>query len=439
MAIVDIPYEDATASPGSELTGKQRRKMIVRAVVGVSFEYYDYVVFAAFTPFFSSQFFVTGNQIAAVLNTLLVFAAGFAIRPIGAMIAGRVSDRFGRKPVMIAALALAAAGSLAIATTPTYGKIGVAATVILVVARLLQGVAHGMESISAYIYTAEIASPKHRAFQSSAYPMAQNLGVMQGTLFGVVLTSMINDADMHSWGWRIPFLIGAIYGLFIIVIRRGMEESTTFENTKRQASVEDLGYWRNVWKYRRIVAILFLIWPAAATGAYALSVSFSQYAITAVKANPRDAYWAALIAQTAFLFALPCWALVADRFGRRFNYTVCLAGTMILAFPLQQMLGPSLIQIAIPMTIGLLIWAAQAGCELAYINELIPNRVRAQVMSLPSSLGAVIFGGTAPYLRSWAAAYVSPFAFTAYFVVLCLIALVAVRKLPETLGRDLAR
>jgi MFS transporter, MHS family, alpha-ketoglutarate permease len=439
MALIDIPFDGVDAAQTSALTRKQRRKMIVRAVVGVSFEYYDYVVFAAFTPFFSSQFFVSGSQIAAVLNTLLVFAAGFAIRPIGAVFAGRIADRFGRKPVMIGALALAAIGSLAIAATPTYHQIGVWATIILVVARLLQGVAHGMESISAYIYTAEVADPKRRALQTSAYPMAQNFGVMQGTLFGAILTSFISDANMHSWGWRIPFLIGALYGLFIIVIRRGMQESTTFESTKSQALAEDEGYWKNVWKYRRTVMILFLIWPAAATAAYALSVSFSQYAITAVKANPRDAYWAALIAQTVFFFALPCWAVVADRMGRRFNYTIALAGTMILAYPLQLMLGPTLWQVAVPMTIGLLVWAASAGCELAYINELIPNRVRAQIMSLPSSLGAVIFGGTAPYLRSWAAAYVSPFAFTVYFMVLCLIALIAVRKLPETLGRDLAK
>jgi MFS transporter, MHS family, alpha-ketoglutarate permease len=439
MTQLDVPYEPAEALASVEMTKQKRRSMIIRAVVGVSFEYYDYVVFAAFAPFFSNQFFVSGSPIASILNTLLVFALGFAIRPIGAIIAGRVADRFGRKPVMITALSLAAVGSLAIAVTPTYEKIGVLAMVVLVIARLLQGLAHGMESISAYIYTAEMANPKRRAFQSSAYAMAQNFGVMQGTLFGVILTSTLSDADMHSWGWRVPFAIGAIYGLFIIFLRRGMEESSAFAKTKKQAASEDQGYWKNVWTYRRTVFNLFLIWPAAATAAYALSVSFSQYAITSVNANPRDAYWAALIAQTIFLFALPCWGFISDKLGRRFNYSVALAGSIILAFPLQWMLGASLWKIALPMSIGLFVWAAAAGTELAYINELIPNRVRAQVMSLPSSIGAVLFGGTAPYLRSWAAAYVSPFAFTAYFMVLCLIALVAVRKLPETLGRDLSQ
>lgn len=434
---VDIPF-DASSPSQVTMTAQKRRKMLIRAVVGVSFEYYDYVVFAAFAPFFSNQFFVTGNQIVSVLNTLLVFALGFAMRPIGAMIAGRVADRLGRKPVMILALTFAAVGSLALAITPTYGQIGLAAVVILVLARLLQGLAHGMESISAFVYTAEIAAPAKRAFHSCAYPIGLNLGVMQGTLFGAILTSLISDADMHSWGWRIPFAIGALYGLFIILLRRGMEESGTYEKAKKQALAEDRGYWRNIWEYRKIILILFAIWPAAATGAYTLSVSFSQYAITMVKANPRDAYWAALIAQTVFMFALPAWAKISDKMGRRFNYSVALGGMLLLAYPLQLMLGPSLLQIALPMTIGLLVWAATASCELAFINELIPNRVRAQVMSIPSSLGGVLFGGTAPYLRAWAAEYVSPWAFTAYFMTLCLIALIAVRLLPETRGRDLA-
>ncbi|MPR05439.1 MFS transporter [Microvirga tunisiensis] len=415
-----------------------RRTSLIRGVLGVSFEYYDYVVFAAFAPYFANQFFPQDNPIAAGLNTLLVFALGFVMRPLGAMLAGRLADRFGRKPVMVAALALAACGSLAIACAPTYHSIGIAAVFLLVAARLAQGVAHGMESISAFVYTAEMASPKWRALQSCAYPMGLNLGVMQGTLFGAVLTSVLSDADMHQWGWRIPFIVGAMYGLFIVVLRRGMEESSAYEASKAKAKFEDQGYWRNVWKYRRIVLALLLIWPVTATAAYTLSVSFSEYAITMIGANPRDAYWAALIAQTAFLFALPCWAMMSDRFGRKFNYTIGFASVILLAYPLQLALGPSLLQIAIPMTIGLLFWAAVASTEIAFINELIPNRVRAQVMSIPSSMGAVLFGSTAPYLRSWSTAYVSPLAFTAYFILLAVIGLIAVRQLPETRGRDLA-
>jgi MHS family alpha-ketoglutarate permease-like MFS transporter len=434
---VAVPLRDEAMQ--YKATQRKRRGMLIRAVAGVSFEYYDYVMFAAFTPFFANQFFKSEDALTATLNTLLIFALGFVTRPFGAMIAGRVADRFGRKPVMVASLGFAALGSLAIAVTPTYDTIGVAAVFVLVSARLLQGIAHGMESISAYVYTAEMADPKRRGLFTSFYPVALNLGVMQGSIFGVILTSILTDAEMHAWGWRIPFAIGAVYGLFVLIIRRGLEEPASYESAKEKAAAEDKGYWRNIWEHRRVVLTLFLLWPAAATGAYMLQVSYTQYAITSVGASPQTAFWAGLIALSVYTFALPFWAWVSDRMGRRFNYFVGLGGTAILAFPLQMMLGPSLWQLVLPMTIGLLVFAAESGCEPTFINELIPNRVRAQVMSLPSSLGAVLFGSTAPYLRSWSAAYASPYLFTGYFVVLCLIAVLTVRTLPETAGRDLSR
>jgi MFS transporter, MHS family, alpha-ketoglutarate permease len=418
--------------------GKSHIGMLLRAVAGVSFEYYDYIAFGVFTPFFADQFFNKADPVVATLNALLVFALGFVMRPIGAMVAGRVADRFGRKPVMIAALTLAAAGSLAIALTPTYDTLGVFAVVILVAARLFQGFGHGMESISAYIYTAEIADRKRRGFHTSAYPIAMNFGVIQGTVFGAILTSILTNNQMHAWGWRIPFIIGALYGLVIVLIRTGLTEPASYENAKKQARSDDQGYWRTLWTHRRTIGILFLLWPAATCGAYSLQVGYTQYAITAVHARPQDAFWAGLIAQCVYMVALPLWAIVSDLKGRRFNYTVGLVGTAILAIPLQMMLGPSLGELVIPMTVALIVFAAMMGCEPTFINELIPNKVRAQVMSVPSSFGAVIFGSTAPYLRSWTAAYGSPYWFTVYFIVLCVIALVTVRLLPETAGRDLS-
>lgn len=439
MLSSEAPYRETATVSSKEPTRHTRRRMLSRAIAGVAFEYYDYTVFATFAPFFAESFFVHGNKVAATLDTLLVFALGFVMRPLGAISAGRLADRFGRKPVMMAALGIGASGSLAIAVTPTFHTIGVAAVIILVVARLSQGLAHGAESISAYVYTAEIADPKRRAFHCSAYPSALILGVIPASLLGVILTTFLSSEAMNTWGWRIPFAIGALYGFFIVVIRRGVKEPETYLQHREQALSEDRGYWRNVWEYRRTVGSLFLLWPAFALAFYTLAVGFTEFAITHLDAEPNDAFWAGLVAQVIYLVALPFWARVSDRRGRRFNYTVALAGLATLAFPLQLMLGPSLWQLLVPMSIGLLVWAAGTSTELAFVNELIPNRVRAQVMSLPSSIGAVVFGGTAPYLRSWAEAHGSTFWFTGYVVVVCLIALVATRRLPETLGRDLAR
>lgn len=431
------------AACGSEAvdTEKARRKSLIRGVLGVSFEYYDFVIYAAMAPYFSKLFFPQDSPLAASLSILAIFAIGFIARPAGAMLAGRLADRYGRKPVMLSALALATAGSLLIACAPTYSTVGAAAAFVLVTARLMQGLAHGMESISAFVYVGEMADPKWRTLQSCAYPIGLILGIIQGTLFGAILSSVLSAEDMQDWGWRIPFAIGVVYGLSTVVLRNGMNESATYESSKHRASAEDSGYWRNVWAHRKTILILFLIWPANYVASYTMLVTFSDYAISMHGAKPSDAYWAALVAQVMYLMMLPVWAYISDRKGRRFNYTVGFGAIFCLVYPLQHFLmGAEFLQILLPMAIGLFFFAAVASTEVAFINEMVPNRVRAQVISLPSSLSAVLFGGTAPYLKTWLTAYVSPNAFIFYFMALALVAVLAIRFLVvETRGRDLAQ
>ena len=418
---------------------KARRRSLVRGVLGVSFEYYDFVVYATFAPYFSRLFFPQGDPLSASLQTLGIFAIGFLARPIGAMLAGRLSDRFGRRPVMVGALALASAGSMVITVAPTYDSLGAAAATLLIVARLMQGLAHGMESISAFVYTGEMASARWRTLQSCAYPIGLALGIILGTLFGAVLSSLLSEEAMYQWGWRIPFAVGVFFGLFTVVLRRGMDESHVYSGYARTATQEDRGYWSTVWAHRRIILVLFLIWPANYVASYTMLVTFSDYAVSMLGAVPSDAYWAALAAQLMYLVMLPLWAFTADKCGRRFNYTVGFSAIFVLVYPLQRvLLGPDFFHILLPMAIGLFFFAAVASTEVAFINELVPNGVRAQIISIPSSISAVVFGGTAPYLKTWLTAYVSPNAFIFYFMALALTATIAVRMLvPETRARDL--
>lgn len=417
---------------------KKHRKLMVRANAGVAFEYYDYAVFAVFSPFFASQFFVRGDNLSAVLDTLLVFAVGFVSRPIGSILSGRLSDRFGRTPLMMAGLALSSLGSFAIALTPTHRSIGIAAVVILVISRLAQGFGHGVEQVSAVTYVAEIADRKRRAFQTSFYQLSLSSGLVLAQLLGVVLTTVFTDDQLREWVWRIPFLLGGAFALLVVVLRRTMVEPESFSDSRAQAAQEDAGYWSTIWKYRGRVGVLMLLWPAVALGYYTFAVGYPQFAITVVGADSNAAFWAGFIALLLYLITLPFWGRLADAKGRRFNYTLALGGSIVLAIPLQMLLGPSFWQLVVPMGVGLVLFGCLTSTETAMNTELLPNKVRAQVMSIPASLAAVLFGGTAPYLRTWMDKNVGVWTFTGYVIVLFVVALATVRRLPETRGRDLA-
>ncbi|WP_425560214.1 MFS transporter, partial [Kineococcus glutinatus] len=191
-------------------------------------EWFDWNVYATFSVFFASQFFASGDARADVLRTLAVFAVGFVARPVGGFLFGWLADRRGRKLSMSAAVATAAGGSLVIGLTPTYGSIGVLAPVLLVLARLAQGLAHGGELPAAQTYVAEMAPAARRGLWSSLIYVSGTVGVITGTVLAAVLAGVLTEEQMTSFGWRVPFLLGGVFGLYALLMRLRMAETPVF-------------------------------------------------------------------------------------------------------------------------------------------------------------------------------------------------------------------
>ena len=305
------------AASETRLTGKQR-KAIVAGSIGNAVEWVDWAVYGTLAPIFASQFFAKGDPTAALLSTLAVFAVGFVMRPVGGALLGAYADRHGRKKGLTLTIGLMAGAALVIAVCPTYEAIGIAAPLILLLARLVQGFSAGGEFGSSSSFLVESAAPRRRAFAGSWQQVSVGAGALIASLMGFVLTSTLSEADMQSWGWRIAFGIGGLLGLVGLWLRVSVEETDSFRNadadgrTRRRNPVVGM-LVEHPRAALRVVGITI-----AGTLIYYVWISYMPgYAHAATGIPLSDALLANTIAVAYFLCLLPFVALLSDRFGRK--------------------------------------------------------------------------------------------------------------------------
>ncbi|HET7396964.1 MAG TPA: MFS transporter [Intrasporangium sp.] len=427
----------ATTARQPEPAGHQSRtKTIVGTGVGNALEWFDWGVFAIFAPFFATQFFNPKNPVSAFLSTLVVFAVGFAARPLGGFLFGWLADHRGRKFAMAATVAASAVGSLAIGVAPTYGSVGVLASAVLVVARLVQGLAHGGELPSAQTYVSEFAPRQSRGLWSSLIYVSGTLGNVVGVLVGAILSTVLTKADMQSFGWRIPFLIGGLFGLYALVMRARLHETEQFTQTVAKPKARPR-VWPEIVRHRRQAIQVIGMTVGMTVAFYTWAIAAPAHAIAALGINAKHALWAGVAANLVFIAVLPLWGALSDRIGRRPVLVIGVLGTALVSFPLNAYLKDSAVQLLVSMSVALVFIAACAAIVPAVYAELFPTHIRTIGVGIPYSICVALFGGTAPYLQAWLGTSVGPSAFTTYVVVLLLVSVAVVLTVPETRGRDL--
>lgn len=418
--------------------GQKRTKTIVGTGVGNALEWFDWNIYAIFATFFAAQFFSGANQFSAVLSTLAVFAVGFVARPFGGFLFGWISDRRGRRAAMTLSVALAAGGSFAIGLSPTYESIGVGASLILLTARLVQGLAHGGELPSAQTYLSEVAPPARRGLWASLIYVSGTMGVIAGTGLAAVLTTALDDQQMATWGWRIPFILGGFFGLYALVMRRRLDETEAFEQeVGHQPATRREPLWRAVLQHRTQALQVIGMTVGITIVYYAWAISAPQYAISSRGIDPAAALWAGVLASLVFIAALPVWGAVSDRIGRKPVLMICILGLAVAAYPLNALVGSSAVRLGIAMSLALILIAGPAAIVPAFYAELFPTHIRTVGVGVPYSIAVAVFGGTAPYLQTWLGETLGRSWFTGYVVVMLLISLLAIASAPETRGRDL--
>ncbi len=416
---------------------KATRKTLVGTGIGNAVEWYDWAIYATFTPFIASQLFSKADPASAVLSTLAIFAVGFVARPFGGFLFGWIGDRVGRKASMTLAVGLASLGSLMIGIAPTFASVGAWASLMLLVARLVQGLAHGGELPSSQTYLAEMAPKEHRGFWATLIYFSGTVGILFGILLGAILNMVLSTEVMNAWGWRIPFLIGAAMGLYALIMRARLHESDIFEG--ESAAEKRAPIWPQIVQHRKQALQVIGLTVGLTVIYYIWGVVAPSYATTALKIDRGEALWAGVIGNVVFIAALPFWGKLSDRIGRKKVLWAGAIGSAVMHFPMTWLLKDSAWQLAVGMSVMLIFIAASAAIVPAVYTELFPTSIRTVGVGVPYSICVAVFGGTAPYLQQWLGTTLQlPILFNVYAVALLLVSAASIFTIPETRGKDLA-
>lgn len=384
-----------------DLTPRQRLAAIFGGSIGNLVEWYDWYVYSAFALYFAPVFFPDGDLTAQLLNSAAIFAVGFLMRPVGGLLMGRYADRHGRKSGLTFSVLLMCAGSLLIALTPGYATIGVAAPILLLIARLVQGLSVGGEYGASATYLSEMATRRHRGFWSSFQYVTLVLGQLIALLVLIALQRTLTTQQLHDWGWRIPFAIGAGLAIVALLLRRRLAETEAFQAIKSNNS--NAGGLRELLRHPREVATVIGLTAGGTLAFYTYTTYMQKYLVNTAGFSKADATFVNAVTLFGFMLVQPVVGAISDRVGRRPVLIAFGVLGMLATVPLLTTLsGVTSIAGAIGLiSIALLIVSGYTAINAVVKAELFPARIRTLGVALPYALTVSIFGGSAEYLALW--------------------------------------
>jgi MHS family proline/betaine transporter-like MFS transporter len=402
----------------------------IAANIGAVFEWYDLLLYALFAVTLSKQFFPQGDPNSAVLLSLGTFAIAWLVRPIGAVVIGTYADRAGRKPALVLSVGLMMLGTLITVVLPGYATIGLAAPVLLVLARLIQGFSAGGEFGSATALMAE-QDPRRRGFLASLQWAASGFAVFLASMFAYVINQTLDPAQVASWGWRIPFVFGLLIGPVGWYIRRAMDESPEFATTVHSSTPLREALTHDTW---RILAGAGAV-AAGAAGSFT-NAYMPTFAITKLGLGASAAVVGTIVAGL-INSTLPMWfGHLSDRFGRLpVMWTFGVLG-LVMIYPMFVWLiaSPSVgTLVACQALLAVVMYCGYYATVPALLSDLFPTRRRTTGISISYALGQLLFGGVTPLVVGWIVTRTgdptSPGIYLSAVVVVSLLSLVACRRL----------
>lgn len=412
---------------------RNRLKSIIGGATGNLVEWYDWYVYAAFALYFAPHFFPEGDRTAQLMNSAAVFAVGFLMRPIGAWIMGIYADRHGRKAGLTVSVTLMCAGSLLIAVTPDYEAIGVFAPALLVLARMMQGLSVGGEYGASATYLSEMAGRDRRGFFSSFQYVTLISGQLLAICVLLVLQNVMPEAALDEWGWRIPFAIGGVLAIVVFYIRRGLAETESFANAKKEG-IAVSGLAELFLRHPREAAVVMLLTAGGTLAFYAYSIYMQKFLVNTSGFSREVA--SQINAGTLFVFMLlqPLAGALSDRVGRKPLMVGFGIAGVLFTYPIFSALETTQNPfVAFALVLGaLIIVTGYTSINAVVKAELFPAHVRALGVALPYALANTIFGGTAEYVALWFKAQGMEQGFYWYVTVMIGISLIVYLRMRDT-------
>jgi MHS family alpha-ketoglutarate permease-like MFS transporter len=411
---------------------------VVGGMIGNIIEWYDWTIYGLLSSIFAGQFFPSGNATTALLATLATFALGFVMRPIGSIVLSPLADRYGRRRMLSLTVLLMGAGSLIVALTPSYASIGVAAPLILLFARMLQGFSAGGEFQGAAAFLVEHAPSNRRGVIGSLHIGSIGFSVLIATGVSALATNFIPQPALSDWGWRIPFVIGAALSLYGLYIRSGLPETPHFIAVEQRREIESRPILRALRDHPWESFVVFAM-QMGTVQFYIWTVFLPTYAHLAGGLPLSQTFIGGVISLGVFCVATVAAGAVSDRVGRRPVLITYAVGFFVLAWPMLHLLqnGDFLTFLLVDI-VGCILLGMIDGVMSATFCELFPTQVRTSGIGLPYAICAAIFSGTAPLIATWLLSIHMPWLLAVYIMVISAIGFVTFVMMRETRGLPLA-
>ncbi|MEU7828029.1 MULTISPECIES: MFS transporter [unclassified Nonomuraea] len=380
-------------------------KAVIGGSVGNLVEWYDWFVYSSFAVYFAASFFPNGNSTAQLLNTAGIFAVGFFMRPIGGWLLGRYADTKGRKAALTMTVTLMSLSALLIAIAPTYASVGYFGAVVLLIARLLQGISVGGEYAASATYLTEATPAGKRGFASSFQYVSMTAGQLVGLGLQIILQNTMTKEALNSYGWRIPFIIGALGAAVVFYLRRNLLETEAYDEEEQVKDGEksERGTIKALMAHKKEALLVIALTMGGTVAYYTYTTYLTKYLVNTANLPKETASLVSFSALFIFMLIQPLAGGLSDRIGRRPLLITFGIGSMLGTVPLMTALSSvsGFVGAFILSLVGLIIITGYTSINAVVKAELFPTHVRALGVALPYAIANALFGGTAEYVALW--------------------------------------
>jgi len=404
--------------PAAPINKAAMRRAVLSSIIGNAFEWFDFIIYGFFIGLISKAFFPDDDPFVVTILAASTFAVSYIVRPFGGVLLGMYADRAGRKPALTLMILIMGLSTLLIGATPTYASIGIIAPLLIVFARILQGLSAGGEFSSAAAMLIEYAPPRRRMFFSSLQMCSQSLSIAVSGLFGYGLSTLLEPEALQTWGWRVPFLLGVLIAPVGFYIRRKVEESPAFEQARQQGKIpfSDL-----MTQHVGALTTAFGVCIVATASNYVWFVSMPRIVVEDLGLPFREALFGIFICGVLLCVLCPCAGILADRFGARRVFGCGVIIFALMSWPLLAWVVDSpdlsrllIAQISVASVVGL-IWGPMPGM----MASLFPTGARSTGMAVSYNLGVLLFGGLAPLTLAVLIEKTGSNLMPAYYTIFC--------------------